>query len=122
MEHSVDDLLKKLEEDVKLLLEGIKEIQADMVKEGYTQMPVFIAHQGDVEIGEWVFDKEEYQTGHTFSVTTAEDLAQLGILKSDRVEAFKGAYGDPSIQTCILWVHGAGIRFIFFPLKPKSNS
>lgn len=117
MESELDSWLKKLEADLQLLKEGIVEVQTDMIKEGFTEFPIFIAHQGDIDIGELVFAHEEYETSYSLNVTTSENLLELGILNKEKLPDFKEAYGDQTLQTCVLWIHGSGIRFIFFPLK-----
>ena len=121
MESELDVWLKKLESDLQKLKEAIEEVHTDMIKEEFTKYPIFIAHQGDIDIGELVFDSEEYETSYSINVATAENLLELGILNKEKMPAFKEAYKDTSIQTCILWIHGAGIRFIFFPLKAGLN-
>ena len=54
--------LKSLELDLKFYNESIKEIAVEIVAEGISQHPIFVAHQHELSLGEPILDKDELNT------------------------------------------------------------
>lgn len=123
----MDDPIKKelllLEEEINRFSGEIHEISLDMIKDGYTAYPIYIAHEGLMDIGEPFLDAAEYNVPYSINVSMLEDFVESGIIPEDKTELFKVAYGDPKQFMCVFFVLGEQVRFIFYPFaKRKSDN
>ncbi|HCN84604.1 MAG TPA: hypothetical protein DIT07_13440, partial [Sphingobacteriaceae bacterium] len=50
--------LKSLESDLKLYRESLREVSTEIIVEGISLYPIFIAHQHKISVGELVLDKD----------------------------------------------------------------
>ena len=116
-----EKLLQALEIELQKLKENLAELQAQVISEGFTTHPIFIAHRGETDIGQPYLDREEYGLFYHFNVSTVEELTELGILQEDRVDSFKEAYGKTNENTCILCVFAEEAQFVFYPLAGQKT-
>lgn len=116
-----EDMLKSylntLRLDLNFFKDSIKEVSQDIIAEGYSQYPIFIAHQAEVKLGEVILDREELGTNFTIQATTLEDLVEKKVILPANVEKFKKAYKDPEKQCCIFLVTEHGAQFVFVPFE-----
>jgi hypothetical protein len=54
--------LNSLEVDLRLYSESLREIAVEIMVEGISSYPIFVAHQHEVKLGELIMDKEELNT------------------------------------------------------------
>ncbi len=108
-------------EILKLQLKGIskelKEVSQEMIQGGFTEIPIYVAHQENAQIGELLFDRTEFGFAYSINATTVERLIELNIIQADKVADFKKAAGDPLKHYCVLWLSGPLSNFIFVPFK-----
>mgnify|MGYP001589413278 FL=1 len=116
-----EKLLEALEIELQKMKENLAEFQSEIIAEGYTTHPVFIAHRGETEIGQPYLVREEYGLFFYFNISTLEELTELGILQEDRVEPFKEAYGKTNENTCVLCVFETEAQFVFYPLASQKT-
>jgi hypothetical protein len=109
--------LESLKHQLKGIQNEIKEVSYDMIEAGFTEIPIFVAHQENAQIGELLFDRMEYNFPYSINATTIERLVELNIIKEDKLEDFKKAAGNPKKQYCVLWLSGPFSNFIFTPFK-----
>lgn len=123
-EELLKSYLNTLTLDLNLYKESIKEVSEDIIREGYSSHPVFIAHQEEVKLGEVILDKDELGTGFTIQATTLEELIEKKVVLPANVEKFKKAYKDPAEQCCILLITAYGAQFVFVPytMKPAEGT
>ncbi|MEZ4804140.1 MAG: hypothetical protein R2852_01260 [Bacteroidia bacterium] len=112
--------LKLLQADMEFYKDSIKEVSDEIIKEGFSQYPLFIAHQEEVKLGELILDKEELGTNFTIQASTLEEFVERKIISKNNVQLFKKAYKDPKIQCCIFLITGQGAQFVFVPYQSKS--
>jgi hypothetical protein len=110
-------LLKTLEADLKIYRDSMKEVSRDIMKEGFSEHPVFIAHQHEVNLGEEILNKDEFAGSWTINATTLEELIEKKVVLPERTEDFKKAYKDPAKFMCIFMITEEGGNFIFLPYK-----
>lgn len=108
------DILKN---QLKGISNELKEVSGDMISGGFTEIPIFVAHQENAQIGELLFDRTEFGFPYSINATTVERLVELNIIQSDKIQDFKKAAGDPAKQYCVLWLSGPLSNFIFVPFK-----
>lgn len=109
--------LKSLEKDLIYYSESIQEIAEEIIAEGVSAYPVFLAHQHELPIGEVILDREELGTDWTIQVSTAEELIEKGILSRKKDDNFYKAYKDPKTYMCLLVIVPEGANFVFYPYK-----
>lgn len=71
--------LVSLEKDLDLYADSIKEIAIEIIAEGISHYPVFIAHQHTVSIGEMILNKDDLNTNWTIQASTAEEFVERGL-------------------------------------------
>ena len=105
--------LDTLNKDIQFFKAQLKEVAIDMLDGEYTQYPVFAAHQHTLQLGELLFDKEEYQRNWSIHVTTMEELMERGLIEKLREEQFKDAFKDPKVYMCVLMITPGNAHFAF---------
>ena len=120
-EEILKKLLEVLEDDLGFYGPMIKEVSLEMVKESFTQYPVFVAHQHEVKLGEPILLKEDYAREFSINATTLEELKDRKLVLPERETDFKANYKNPKEFMCILFITPGDARFIYAPYKKKSN-
>ncbi len=112
-------LLELLSDDLVFYSDMIKEVALDMMKEGYTKFPVFIAHQHEVKVGEPILLFGDYARDFNINASTLEELIERKLVLPERVADFKSNYKNPKEFICILLITVIGAHFIYVPYKQK---
>lgn len=111
--------LKSLEADLKFYAESIKEVAIEIMVEGLSAYPIFIAHQHEVNVGEMILDKDELNTSWTIQASTLEEFIEKGIIKPEKKENFIKNYKNAHQFMCLFVIVPEGANFVFYPY-PKS--
>lgn len=114
-----DSPLKSLKIDLDFYSESIKEIAVEIMAEGLSAYPIFIAHQHEVSVGELILDKEELGTEWSIQASTLEEFVERGIIKEDRKAHFIKQYKKPEDFMCVFVVVPEGANFVFYPYNKK---
>jgi hypothetical protein len=101
--------LISLEKDLTFYAGSIKEVAIEIMVEGISTHPIFIAHQHTVNIGEMILNKDELNTDWTIQASTLEEFIQKGIIHPDKKEQFLKTYKS------VFAVVPQGANFIYFP-------
>ena len=107
--------LKSLEADLKVYSDSIKEVAIEIMSEGISLYPIFLAHQHEVKIGELILDKDELNTNWTIQASTLEEFIERGIIHSEKKDKFIKQFKDPADFMCLFVIVPEGANFIFFP-------
>jgi len=107
--------LKSLEVDLKLFSESLREVSVEIMVEGLSSYPIFIAHQHDVKLGEVILDKEELNTEWTIHASTLEEFIERGVVKKELKQRFIDNYKNPHDYMCVFVIVPEGANFIFYP-------
>lgn len=107
--------LLSLEVDLKLFSESIREVAIEIMVEGLSQYPIFIAHQHKVDLGEMILDKEELNTEWSIQASTLEEFIERGVIKKELRERFISSYKNPNKYMCIFTIVPEGANFVYFP-------
>lgn len=116
-EELLKSYLNTLRLDLNFFKESIREVSKDIISEGYSQYPVFIAHQSEVKLGEVILDREELGTNFTVQASTLEELMERNVVMEKNKEKFIKAYKDPDQFCCIFLVTEHGAQFVFVPFE-----
>ena len=111
--------LVSLEKDLDLYADSIREIAVEIMVEGLSVNPIFIAHQHTVNIGEKILDRNELNTEWTIQASTFEEFVEKGIIAPDKKTLFLKNYKKPEDFMCVFVIVPEGANFIFYPYKSK---
>lgn len=109
--------LKSLETDLKFYSDSVKEVAIEIMVEGISEYPIFVAHQHELSLGELIFDKEELNTSWSIHASTIEEFSEKGLIQSDKKEKFIKQYKDPYRFMCVFVIVPEGANFVFFPFQ-----
>ncbi|WP_342646205.1 hypothetical protein [Mucilaginibacter sp. CSA2-8R] len=110
-----DSPLRSLEIDLRLYSESIREIAVEIMVEGLSGYPIFVAHQHEVKLGEMILDKEELNTDWNIHASTLEEFVEKGIIKQELKQRFIDNYKNPHEFMCVFTIVPEGANFVFFP-------
>lgn len=111
--------LVSLEKDLALYAESVKEIAMEIIVEGISANPIFIAHQHTVSIGEVILDRKELNTDWTIQASTFEEFVEKGIITPDKKSLFLRNYKKPEDFMCVFVIVPEGANFIYYPYQLK---
>lgn len=109
--------LKSLKVDVDFYKESIREVATEMMAEGYTLYPIFIAHQHEVSVGELLLNKNELNTQWSINVSSLEEFVERGLIKEDRQAHFIKNYKAANDFMCLFVIVPEGANFVFYPYE-----
>lgn len=107
--------LLSLKKDLSMYKETLKEVAVDVMVEGLSAYPIFIAHQHIVSVGEIIVDKEEMGTEWNINASTLEEFIEKGIIQESKKDVFLYSYKNPDDYACIFVVVPEGANFVFVP-------
>src|SRR6202000_3279902 len=110
-----DSPLLSLERDLKFFNDSIREVATEIMVEGLSSYPIFVAHQHELAIGELILDRNELNTNWSIHASTLEEFIERGVIKKELKQRFTDAYKDPDKFMCVFVVVPEGANFVFFP-------
>lgn len=114
----VSEHLRKVEEDIKVVKEAIKEASQAVVKDGVSNFPIFVAYKEYFPFGEKIVDNQDEELGltYSFNVSTAEDFIKNGVIAMDKAKFFIASYKSVDTHFCLFVVNEKGdSNFVFVP-------
>lgn len=109
--------LKSLETDLKVYSESIKEVAVDIMVEGISAYPIFVAYQHQVSIGELILDKNELNANWSINASTLEEFVERGVILADKKETFITNYKKAQDYMCLFVIVPEGANFVFYPYQ-----
>ena len=109
--------LLSLKRDLDFYKESIQEVSVEMMAEGYTLYPIFVAHQHQVELGEVILDREELNTAWTIHASSLEEFVERGLIQSERKDYFIKQFKPANAFMCLFVIVPEGANFVFYPYK-----
>ena len=107
--------LVSLETDLKFFNESIREVAIEIMVEGLSSYPIFIAHQHELSLGEVILDRHELNSEWTIHAATLEEFVERGVIKKELRERFISTYKNPHDFMCVFVIVPEGANFVFFP-------
>jgi hypothetical protein len=111
--------LISLEKDLTFYADSMKEVAVEIMVEGISSYPIFIAHQHEVTIGELILNRADLNTDWSIQASTLEEFIQKGIIHPDKKEHFLKSYKRPEGYMCVFVVVPEGANFVYYPY-PKA--
>jgi len=107
--------LVSLERDLKFFNESIREVAVEIMVEGLSRYPIFIAHQHELNLGELILDRYDLNTEWSIHASTLEEFVDKGVIKPVLKDRFVSSYKDPAEFMCVFVVVPEGANFIYYP-------
>jgi len=101
--------------DLDFYRESIKEVATEMMVEGYTLYPIFVAHQHSVNVGELILDKAELNTQWSIQASSLEEFVEKGLVEEERKAYFEKNFKNANEYMCLFVVVPEGANFVFYP-------
>ena len=111
--------LLSLERDLKFFNESIREVATEIMLEGISSYPIFLAHQHELKLGELILDRNELNTDWSVHASTLEEFVERGIIKKELKERFVNSYKNPNEFMCVFVVTPEGANFVYYPYVKK---
>lgn len=112
--------LVSLEKDLDLYADSIKEVAVEIMVEGISTHPIFIAHQHTVSIGEMILNREELNTEWSIQASTMEEFVEKGIINPEKKVLFLKTYKKPEDYMCVFVIVPEGANFIYYPYQKRN--
>ena len=109
--------LVSLENDLKLYSDSIHEVAIEIMVEGLSLYPIFVAHQHEVKLGEMILDRHDLNTEWTIQASTLEEFIERGIIKKELKERFIKTYKTPQDYMCMFVIVPEGANFVYYPYQ-----
>ena len=107
--------LVSLEPDLKFFNESIREVAVEIMVEGLSKYPIFIAHQHELKLGEVILDRRDLNTEWSIHASTLEEFVEKAVIKEILKERFIQSYRNPNDFMCVFVVVPEGANFIYYP-------
>ncbi|MDO3641604.1 hypothetical protein [Mucilaginibacter sp. L3T2-6] len=107
--------LISLEKDLKFFNESIREVALEIIMEGFSEYPIFVAHQHQINLGELILDRHDLNTEWSIHASTMEEFIEKGVIKEILKERFINSYKNPNEYMCVFVVVPEGANFVYFP-------
>lgn len=107
--------LVSLERDLKFFNDSIREVAIEIMVEGLSAHPIFVAHQHELKLGEMILDRNELNTEWSIHASTIEEFTEKGIIKQELRERFLSTYKKPEDFMCLFVVVPEGANFVYYP-------
>lgn len=112
--------LLSLERDLKIYSESIHEVAIEIILEGLSSYPIFIAYQHIVKLGELILDRDDLNMDWSINASTLEEFVEKGVIKKELKERFVKSYKNPHDFICLFVVVPEGANFVYYPYKKSS--
>jgi hypothetical protein len=112
---AADSPLVSLRKDLKMFSESLYEVAVEIMVEGLSNYPIFIAHQHELKLGEVILDRAEVGTDWSLHASTLEEFVERGVIKPELKKRFIESYKDPKDFMCVFVVVPEGANFVFVP-------
>ncbi|MEN0054963.1 MAG: hypothetical protein AAGC65_14910 [Mucilaginibacter sp.] len=112
---AADSPLVSLERDLKIFKDSIHEVAVEIMMEGLSSYPIFIAHQHEIKLGEVILDKNDLNSEWSIHASTLEEFTERGVIKPELKDRFINSYKNPNEYMCVFVVVPEGANFVYFP-------
>ncbi|MEM1123832.1 MAG: hypothetical protein AAGJ18_25565 [Bacteroidota bacterium] len=110
-------VLKEIEREIRQFMPMLAKAADAVLDQQVSNYPIFIVHQGEIELGISVIDPEKVASNWAINVSILEEFAAKQIIKSENIDNFREVYKDPQENLCLFIISEIGANFIFMPRK-----
>lgn len=110
-------ILKQIEREIRQFVPVLSKAADSVLDQEVSNYPIFIVHQGELELGVKVIDPEKVQSSWAINISILEEFAAKQIITADKIDDFRDIYKDPQENLCLFILSEVGASFIFIPRK-----
>jgi hypothetical protein len=114
---AADSPLLSLQRDLKMFSESLHEVAVEIMVEGLSKYPIFVAHQHELKLGELILDRFELNTEWSIHASTLEEFLEVGVVKPELKDRFITNYKSAKDFMCVFVVVPEGANFVFVPYE-----
>lgn len=105
--------LGKISSDFVTVADNLKEAAYLIRKKGFSEHPVFPVSQGDIPIGQLLYETGKLENQWNYYASFIEEFIQRGLIEDK--DKFIEAYKDPDEFCCLFVVDKEFTNFLFIP-------
>lgn len=109
--------LISLKKDLEFYKETLREVAIEIMVEGLSAYPIFVAHQHEVALGEMILDRGELGTSWSIQASTLEEFVEKGIIQHAKKEMFIQSFKPAEDFMCVFTIVPEGANFVYYPYK-----
>ncbi|MEM6318847.1 MAG: hypothetical protein AAF960_14340 [Bacteroidota bacterium] len=110
-------ILKQIEREIRQFTPILSQAADAVLDQKVSAYPIFIVHQGEIELGLSVIDPQKVKSDWAINVSILEEFAAKQIIKAENIDNFREVYKDPETNLCLFVISEIGANFIFIPRK-----
>ena len=114
---AADSPLVGLQRELKMFSESIREVAVEIMVEGLSKYPIFVAHQHELKLGEVILDRNDLNTDWSIHASTLEEFVERGVIKKELKDRFIATFKSPNDFMCVFVVVPEGANFVFVPYQ-----
>lgn len=114
-------VINLLKTDLRVYAEMMKEVAHDIIQEGFSTHPVFIATEQELKVGELILDKKDYAATFHIYASTLEEMVRLQLILESKKDAFIKSYKNPKTHMCVMLIANNAASIAFYPYQAKES-
>jgi hypothetical protein len=114
-------IIISLKSDLRIYAEMMKEVSNDIIKEGFSTHPIFIASEQELKIGELLLDKNDYAANFHIYASTLEEMVSINLILESKKAAFIQNYKNPKTYMCVMLIANNAASIAFYPYQAKET-
>ncbi len=108
-------LLGLISQDFVKVSDQLKEASYQIRKRGFSEHPIFVAVQKEIDLGILLINKTELENEWAYRASYIDEFIQRGLVGLESVELFKENYRHPDEFCCLFVVQNDFAGFVFIP-------
>ena len=108
-------LLGLISQDFVKVADQLKEASYQIRKRGFSEHPIFVAVQTDLELGVLLIGKTELDNEWSYRASFLDEFVQRNLIGLESIEMFKENYKQPDEYACLFVIQGDFAGFVFIP-------
>jgi hypothetical protein len=114
-------IITTLKSDLRIYAEMMHEVALDIVKQGFSKYPMFIATEAEIKMGELILDRNDYAATFSIYASTMEEMLERGLIQENKMQNFVSNYKDPRMHMCVLLVTNGIASIVFYPYQSNEQ-
>jgi hypothetical protein len=108
-------LLGLISQDFVKVADQLKEASYQICKRGFSEHPIFVAVQTELELGVLLIGKTELENEWSYRASFLDEFVQRSLIGLESIEMFKENYKQPDEYACLFVIQGDFAGFVFIP-------
>lgn len=108
-------ILKQIEREIRQYVPILSKAADSILDQEVSNYPIFIVHQGELELGIPVIDPKKVKSTWAINVSILEEFAAKQIIKTKNIDNFRQVFKKQQEQLCLFIISEIGANFIFIP-------